>query len=50
MVLAIFQCVALLAFAVLTPHNVAFSALPVLIWQVVLGIVWRTQTGRFALD
>lgn len=44
MVLSIVQCIALLTSAVLTPHNVAFSILPALIWQVVLGIVWRTQT------
>jgi len=43
LVLAAIQCVALFAFAVLTPHNVAFSALPLLLWQLVLGVVWMRE-------
>ncbi|HEY1975525.1 MAG TPA: hypothetical protein VGG89_03150 [Candidatus Baltobacteraceae bacterium] len=43
LVLAIAQIAALFAFQVLTPHNVAFSALPILIWQLVLGLFWRAH-------
>lgn len=41
--LSIVQCVAVVAFGRLTPHNVAFSVLPVLAWQVGLGVVWSRQ-------
>jgi hypothetical protein len=41
--LSLIQGIALVTFAVLTPHNIAFSALPLLIWQLVLGIAWRAR-------
>ena len=46
--LSLIQGIALVAFAVLTPHNVAFSALPLLIWQLVLGIAWRARRAALA--
>lgn len=39
--LAVLQVAALVALPSLSPHNVAFAALPLLVWQVVLGTVWR---------
>lgn len=41
--LAIVEAIALATFGVLTPHNVAFSALPLLVWQLALGFAWRTM-------
>jgi hypothetical protein len=45
-ILSTVQWIALVAFAMLTPHNVALSVLPVLVWQAVLGVVWAKQIAR----
>lgn len=45
LLLSTVQGIALVAVAMLTPHNVALSVLPVLVWQVVLGVVWRANPG-----
>lgn len=47
-VLSVAQVAALVAFGVLTPHNVAFSALPILIWQLGLGLSWRAYPASSA--
>ncbi|HVR45198.1 MAG TPA: hypothetical protein VMT95_00950 [Candidatus Binatia bacterium] len=39
--LTIVQAVAIVAFQVLTPRNVALSLLPLLVWQLVLGLGWK---------
>jgi hypothetical protein len=43
---AVLEGAVLVALPVLTPHNVAYSALPLILWQLVLGIVWRRQAAN----
>ncbi len=42
--LGVVQVAALVLLPVLTPRNVALAGLPLLIWQLVLGVVWRKQS------